>query len=120
MFWYRKTINGNKKFLVSPLWNLLLDNLWDSKKTSYIFLTMLWWLQYNHPFNKTNEDIKLYPFRLIFKLLLDNRINKTLYSDEVSYLVMLLTDINKNKYEELIDNILNFRKLSTEEKKLYF
>lgn len=120
MFWYRKDINWSKKFLISPLWNLLLDNLWDKKKTSYIFLTMLWWLQYNHPFNKTDESIEIYPFRLIFNLLLDKRLWNILFSDEVSYLVMLISKIDKKSYDDLVNNILEFRNKTTLEKKSLF
>ncbi len=80
MFGYKTKINGENKFLFSPLGNLLLKYKDDEVKRDKIFLTMLWGLQYKHPHSQTDEEYQLYPFRLIFKLLNEDKLRqKTLY-----------------------------------------
>ncbi|MFT4243908.1 MAG: restriction endonuclease [Candidatus Woesearchaeota archaeon] len=77
---------------------------------------MLWGIQFSHPHNKTNERFNIYPFRLIFKLLLDKRLNNKLYVDEISYIVMFVESIkNSNQYTSLVNKILEFRELNDDE-----
>ncbi len=109
MFGYKTKINGENKFLFSPLGNLLLKYKDDKNKRNKIFLTMLWGLQFNHPHSKTDEEYQLYPFRLIFKLMNEEKLNKKLYISEISYLVMIEKNINLNSYENLIKKIIDFR-----------
>ena len=90
MFGYKQRIYGENKFLFSPLGNLFLKYLGDFSKTRLIFLTMLWALQFNHPHGGSSERFKLYPFRLIFKLLTDKRLNFELYVPEVAYLIIFV------------------------------
>ena len=50
----------------------------------------------------TDESIKLYPFRLIFNLLMDERLENKLYAYELSYLIVfvniyLIYNIPSNK-----------------------
>lgn len=114
MFGYQEKINGVDRFLFSPLGNLLLKNLNNKEKTSKIFLTMLWAVQYQHPHGGTNKEFQLYPFRLIYKLLSDKRLDNKLYAFEVSYLIVFTKKVNTEIYENLVNEILKLRKLSNE------
>lgn len=115
MFGYQAKIDGVDRFLFSPLGNLLLKNLDNKDKVAKIFLTMLWAVQYQHPHGGTDREFQLYPFRLIYKLLLDSRLNGALYAFEVSYAVVFTKEITSEIYENLVDRILELRKLSNEE-----
>ena len=115
MFGYQAKIDGDDRFLFSPLGNLFLKYIQDKDKSSKIFLTMLWAVQYQHPHSGTNKEFQLYPFRLIFKLLAEQRLSKVLYAYEVSYLVVFIKTINEIEYEKLVKKILELRKLSNEE-----
>lgn len=105
-----------KKFVFSPLGNLLLDNIQDKNKASKIFLTMLYSLAFRQQFSMMNHKFNIYPYRLIFKLLLDDRLNGELCSDEAFYLVMFLKTIDKENYEKLVADILELRKQKPEDK----
>ena len=120
MFGYKDKINNENKFLFSPLGNLFLKHIGDPNKTKFIFFTMLWALQFNHPHGGSDEIFELYPFRLIFKLLLDKRLNEELYVSEVAYLIVFLEKINNKTYEELVKKILKMRSLPDKEVKKMF
>lgn len=115
MFGYQAKIDNTDRFLFSPLGNLFLKHVNDDEKSAKIFLTMLWAVQYQHPHSGTDKTFQLYPFRLIFKLLTDKRLNKELYAYEVAYLVVFTKTINKDDYEELVQKILELRKLDKKE-----
>ncbi len=115
MFGYQAKIDGVDRFMFSPLGNLLLKNLDDKGKVSKIFLTMLWAVQYQHPHGGTHKEFQLYPFRLIYKLLSDNRLENRLYAFEVSYAVVFIKEITTENYESLVKEILKLRKLSNEQ-----
>ena len=102
-------------FLYSPLGNLFLKHIKNKQKSSKIFLTMLWAIQYPHPHSGTNKVFQLYPFRLIFKLLSDKRLKSKLFAFEVSYIVVFIQSVDENIYEQLVAEILKLRKLSNEE-----
>lgn len=112
MFGYVEKVGNDSKFLFSPLGNLLLNNLNDELKVSKIFLSMLFGLQYEHKHSQTSDEFQIYPFRLIFKLLTDERIDKKLFTYETAYLILTIKTINETTYEELIKKILDFRKKS--------
>lgn len=115
MFGYKACINGVNRFMFSPLGNLFLKYANDRDKVSKIFLTMLWAIQYQHPFGGTDKEFQLYPFRLIFKLLSDKRLDCKLYAFEVSYIVVFVKTIDKTSYEQLVHSILKLRSLSDKE-----
>ena len=98
-----------KKMVFSPLGNLLLDNLKDREKVTKIFLTMLYGNGFRQPFSQMNEQFNIFPFRVIFKLLRDPRLQGRLYNDEVFYLVMFMKTITQDVYESLVADILEFR-----------
>jgi hypothetical protein len=115
MFGYKDEIDGVERFLFSPLGNLFLKYIGDKDRINKIFLTMLWGVQYQHPHGGTHKSFQLYPFRLIFKLLADKRLENKLYAYEMASLVMFTKSINNEIYENLIADILTFRKLSNDE-----
>ena len=105
-----------KKFVFSPLGNLLLDNIHDKSKSSKIFLTMLFSLAFRQQFSMMNRKFNIYPYRLVFRLLTDERLGGYLFSDEAAYLVMFLKTINASDYEKLISDILEMRSKTPQEK----
>lgn len=108
--------SSTKKMVFSPLGNLLLDNIKDKDKTSRIFLTMLIGNGFRQPFSQMDSRFNIFPFRLVFKLLRDPRLDGKLYDDEVFYLVMFLKTIDQPTYEELVAEILRLRSLDPEYK----
>lgn len=112
MFGYKTTISRKNKFIFSPLGNLFIKHINDINKLKKIFFTMLFSMQFEHPGNGTSPIFKLYPFRLIFKLLLDERLEFKLYQNEVSYLIMFVNSVDETKYEKLIEDILKLRAIT--------
>lgn len=115
MFGYENKINGENKFIFSPLGNLFLKYISEENKLTKIFTTMLFAIQLQHPANGTSPEFQLYPFRLILKLLLDERLCGKLYNNEVEYLVVFQKTITPASYESLVAKILELRKLPTYE-----
>lgn len=116
MFGYVDRIDKEKKFLFSPLGNLFLNNIDDKQKTSKIFSAMLTGIQFPHPSSSPSTNFSLYPFRLIFELLLDHRLSGKLYSYEIYHHIIYLKKMSPEIYESLVDDILNSRKLTSQEK----
>lgn len=109
MFGYQTKINGINRFMFSPLGNLFLKYIDDSEKRTKIFLTMLWAIQYSHPHGGTDKQFQIYPFRLIFTLLYDSRLDYKLYAFEVAYLIVFIEKIDLESYENLIRSLLTLR-----------
>jgi hypothetical protein len=106
----------DNKFFLSPLGNLLLKHIDDKLKVRQIFLSMLWGFQFRHPENNTRDDFNLYPFRLFYKLMSDVRLTNYIETIEVLYFLYFIKEINQSDYEELVIEIIEFRKLSNSEK----
>jgi len=102
---------SQKRFVFSPLGNLLLDNLKDKSRTNKIFLTMLFANGFRQPFSKMDHRFNIYPFRVIFQLLRDPRLGGILYNDEVFYFTMFLKTVTHCTYENLVVDILKFREI---------
>lgn len=100
---------GKKKFIFSPLGNLFLKYIDDDEKLTKIFLTMLFAIQFEHYANSTPKCFQLYPFRLLIKLMMDERLQYRLYSTEYAYIVAFTKNVTLISYEELVDQILKFR-----------
>ena len=115
LFGYETTLLGVKRFIFSPLGNLFLKYIDDDDKTRKIFATMLIAIQFEHYANGTPASIQLYPFRLIFTLLLDARLEYKLYYAEYAYCIADLHEITEDSYERLVSKILEFRKKPREE-----
>lgn len=112
MFGYDSGIYGSRKFMFSPLGNLFIHHINDEEKLSKIFAAMLFAMQFHHPCNKVNPEIQLYPMRLLFKLMRDERIGNRIYFAEYAQFIACLKTITPQKYEKLIKDINQFRALS--------
>lgn len=104
----------DKKFIFSPLGNLFIKHIDDDEKLAKIFISMLFSLQFQHPASGTDKKFQLFPFRLIFKLLLDERLDFKLYNTEFIYCLPFVETIDLEKYEKLVNDILSFRQLDKE------
>ena len=109
MFGYKAKVDGQDRFLYSPLGNLFLKNLGDKEKLSKIFFTMLWAVQFEHPHGGSDKAFNLFLFRLVFKLLSDKRLNKKLFAFEMAYLVVFTEEASEKQYENLVKKILEMR-----------
>lgn len=114
MFGYEDNTDG-KRFMFSPLGNLFLKHINDEEKLVKIFTTMLFAIQFQHPASGTDKEFQLFPFRLIFKLLLDSRLNGKLHNYEYALIIAFVNSMDDSKYEDLVQNILELRKKSNEE-----
>lgn len=116
MFGYRNEKSDNKELVFTPLGNLLLDNYEKKDWVAKIFATMLYSMPFNHPFNRMSPDFNIYPLRLVFKLLTDERLDYKLYEDEMFYHVIWTKETSKRNYESLVKAILKFRALPVSKK----
>lgn len=106
----------NKKIHVSTYGELLLKYEKNIDKRNKIFIAMLFNIQFDNPYKKM-KSLNIYPLRLIFKLLIDERIDKKLTNIEVAYILYYVKSVeNEEKYTEIIYKIIEFRKLKKEEK----
>lgn len=112
MFGYEE----NRKFIFSPLGNLFLNYIENNEKSKKIFTAMLFGLQFEHYANTTPNTIQLFPFRLLFRLMLDERLENKIYSTEYAYIIAFIHRIDEKSYEKLVENILAFRQLCNDEK----
>lgn len=120
MFGYEDDSGNNKRFMFSPLGNLFLKHINDTEKLTKIFIAMLFSIQFQHPASGTDKEFQLYPFRLIFKLLCDKRLDGRLYNYEYAQIIAFVNSIDANKYEKLVNDILNLRsKDETEIERIY-
>jgi len=113
MCFYMIGYKKNGIFLPSVTTQLFLKN---KEKMNELFLINLFSMQFPSPYSKTPENFQLYIGRFIIKLLLDKRIEEKLYIDEVIWFLPFIEKINETLYEELILEILKYRKLSYDEK----
>lgn len=119
MFGYSDTLDGRKKFIFSPLGNLFLKYLDDEDSLAKIFASMLISMQFPHPSSKPSEDFRIYPFRVIFSLLLDSRLDGVLYHYEIYRFLIYLDKITPEIYEDLVFMILDSRSETETEKFAY-
>lgn len=119
MFGYEDNSN-DKKFMFSPLGNLFLKYINDEDKLIKIFIAMMFAIQFQHPANGTDKEFQIYPFRLIFKLLTDERLGCRLYNYEYAQIIAFVKSTDEKKYEKLVSDILALRQKSNDEiKKIY-
>ena len=76
MFGYE---DDNNRFIFSPLGNFFLIHINEEEKLPFIFVSMLFGIQFEHPANGTPACFSLFPFRLLFQLLTDDRLENKLY-----------------------------------------
>lgn len=113
MFGFKK--DGN--FYPSPMTELYLNKTADKEKIS---LVNLFSMQFPSPYSETPNNFNIYIGRFILKLLTDDKLDRKMYIDEMVYFLPFVEDINQEKYNELIDSILEFRSMTYEQKKLLF
>ncbi len=109
MFGYEDKVNNNKRFIFSPLGNLFLNYINDEEKLKKIFTAMLFGIQFQHWASRTPACFQLYPFRLLMKLMTDDRLNRRLYSTEYAYIIAFTKNITEESYDSLVERILEFR-----------
>lgn len=119
MFGYEDDAD-KKRFMFSPLGNLFLKYINDEDKLVKIFTTMLYAIQFQHPASGTDKEFQLYPFRLIFKLLLDERLDGKLYNYEYAQILDFVTSVDETAYETLVEKILELRNKSVDEIKAIY
>ena len=116
MCFYMFGYKVGKVFVPSPMTDNLLK-AHSSVSREENSLVNLFSMQFPHPYSKgTATHFELYFGRLIVKLLLDERIGRKLYIDELIWFIPFIDSINAQKYEELIESILEYRKYSYEKK----
>lgn len=98
--------NNGKQFIFSPLGKMYIDNYSNADTRNKIFLALLFIMQYPHPHSKTLSNVKIFPFRLIFKLLLEPRLNMMLYNYEIFMKIMKVQCINNEEYNKLVDELV--------------
>lgn len=108
LFGYREPIGKEKRFIFSPLGNLFMKNIENEENLRKILLTMIWGKQFPDPFFGTPKNFHIYPFRLIFKLLSDVRIDHLTPLD-YAHCIARVERIDELNYEKLILDILEFR-----------
>ncbi len=115
MCFYMFGYKVNNVFVPSPMTeNLLNPNSTFSNESNS--LINLFSMQFPHPNSETPSNFKIYMGRLIIKLLLDERIQKRLYIDEIIWFLPFLETITLDKYNELIESILEYRQFGYQEK----
>lgn len=112
MFGYEDKKSESKRFIFSPLGNLFLSHIGEEEKLKKIFIAMLFGIQFQHWANRTPISFQIYPFRLLMKLMMDERLENRLYSTEYAYIVAFVKTISIDSYEKLVSEILKFRKNS--------
>lgn len=112
MFGYETGLGDEKRFIFSPLGNLFIKHIEDEEKLQKIFATMLYAIQFPHYANNTPHTIQLYPFRLIFKLLREKRLNNRLFFTDYIFCIADIQRLTTASYEGIVKKILKLRKLS--------
>lgn len=108
----------NRKIHVSSYGELLLKYEKDIIKRNKIFIGMLFNIQFDNPYKKM-KDLNIYPLRLIFKLLIDSKLNYYITNIEIAFILYYVKHIkNKEEYEIILNKILKFRQLEKNRKKL--
>ena len=116
MFGYQ---TDGKYFMPSPMtYNMFNPSSKIPQQTNS--LVALYSMQYPSPYSNTSIDFNIYVGRLIVKLLLDERICQRLYIDEIIWFLPFIEEIDERSYKELIDSILEYRRLSYDEKLTLF
>lgn len=120
MFGYSTNLeDGRKIFMPSPMTLNILSSEDENEKAKN-YLVNLFCMQYPHPFDWTPQSFKIYFGRLIIKLLLEKRIENKLYIDECIWFLPFIETINSDKYEELVESIIEYRSYNYQTKKRLF
>lgn len=110
MFGYQSSKNV---FMESETTKNILQKNADIGKN---MLVNLFAIQYPHPYSNTPSIFRIHAGRLIIKLLCENKIGRKLYIDEMIWFLPFIRTIDEEKYNQLVDSILEFRNLNYYEK----
>lgn len=119
MCFYMFGYKVNKTFIPSPMTLNLLDSESEISKESNS-LVNLFSIQYPHPYSDTTDDFNIYAGRLLIKLLLEEKLDKKLYIDEIIWFLPFIEKIDEEIYDELVNSIIEYRGMSYNEKKDLF
>jgi type II restriction enzyme len=115
MFGFREGKGEFKKFAFSPLGNIYLKNLENPENLRLILLSMVWGKQFPDPFFGTDPSIKLYPFRVLFGLMTDERLGEGITAIDYMGVISRMSSASELHYEKAVSDILELRSLSPEE-----
>lgn len=115
MCFYMAGYKKNGKFLPSTTTQMTRKEC-KTFDISEAFLVNLFSMQYPSPYSNTPDNFQIYMGRFLIKLLLDDRIDRKIYIDEFIWFLPFVEKINKDTYEKLIKEILEYRKLSYKKK----
>lgn len=119
---YNLAYKKNDKYLLSTLGNYYYKGLINSnlEMRQDAFINTTFNVQFPHAYNKSESN--LFPFRLFYKLMTEERLEKKLFNNEI---IAVLYDFEytsnlenerKEEYYKLLDRIIDFRKLSHDDK----
>ena len=114
---FHKPKEKGRQFILSNLGELLIQH-YDRHDGDVpkIFAAMLFGIPFRQIYSFMSQEINIYPFRLFFKLLLDNRLGGKIYSCEAFYFLSYMKTVNEEKYENLVADILELRSKTVSEK----
>lgn len=118
LFGYEEDQEKSKRFIFSPLGNLYMQHFSDCDKCRKIFASMLMGVQFPTPANSTPNCFRLFPFRLLFMLMLDPRLDYKIYDSDYVYLIAFESECTESSYEDLVNRIFKWRELSANEQYL--
>ena len=98
----------NKKIHVSSYGELLLKYENDIVKKNKVFIAMLCIVQFYNPYKKL-KNFNIYPLRLIFKLLIDERIGYLTNLEVASILYKVKSVESYEVYEKIVKEIIDLR-----------
>lgn len=108
MCFYMFGYKDENVFMPSPMTtNILNPNCPISLESNV--LVNLFSMQFPNPYSETPNNFHIYMGRLFIKLLLDDKLDKKLYIDEIIWFLPFIQTINQNTYDELIKSILEYR-----------
>ncbi len=96
-------VSNNGDFLLEN-YNLLND---DQKLKAEFFFNVLCEIKYPNDAVKTSDAYDVFPFKILFKLLFDNKINRKFKVEEVENSLSLVK--NMSDYNIILEEILKFR-----------
>lgn len=117
--YYPDPSTNQKIFMPSPATVNILSSSNDKEKAKNM-LVNFYGLQYPHPFNRTPDCFHIYAGRLIIQLLLEPRIDKRLYIDEIIWFLPFVEKVTPSIYDELVKSIIEYRSLSFSQKDALF
>lgn len=120
---YNLVYKSNGKYILSTLGNYYYKGLIDSnvEMRQDAFINTTFNVQYPHAYNKSASN--LFPFRLIYKLMTEEKIERKLYNNEIFGLLYEFEFYNETnelerekEYQNLLARIVDFRAKSHNDK----